>query len=162
MSEKSLLREKIKAKYNLPKRSKILIALYFSDASMLENIISGLEVLPANFIIVWGKADKIEAKNITHIKKIEEINIQGIDALLCDCKNITLEKIMSLWVVPIVNEKNYLGKILWEFSAVRGEWNAYLYQDTSYWAAYYALIRYLENMKFPYDNRNLVKNVIWV
>jgi hypothetical protein len=25
---------------------------------------------------------------------------------------------------------------------------------------YYAIIRYLENYKFPYDNRNLVKNVV--
>ena len=162
MSEKTLIREKIKSKFNLPKRSKTLIALYFSDSDMTQSILSGLDILPANFIIVGGNIDTSEAKNIVHIKKIEEIDMQWIDALVCDCKDISLEKIMSMWVVPIVIEKNYLWKILSEFSAARGEGNAYLYQDFSYWSAYYALVRYLENMKFPYDNRNLVKNVIWV
>lgn len=67
---------------------------------------------------------------------------------------------MQLGVTPLINEKNYLGSILQEFSAGRGEGNAYLYEKGNSWSAYYALVRYLENHKFPYDNRNLVKNVL--
>jgi len=76
MSEKTLIREKIKSKFNLPKRSKTLIALYFSDSDMTQSILSGLDILPANFIIVGGNIDTSEAKNIVHIKKIEEIDMQ--------------------------------------------------------------------------------------
>jgi hypothetical protein len=88
--------------------------------------------------------------------------MQWIDAIMCNCEDISLEWVMKKWVVPIVNEKSYLGKILQEFHPGRAEWNAYLYEKDSHWSAYYALVRYLENHKFPYDNRNLIKNVVWL
>lgn len=161
-SGKTVARDEIKKTFNLPKRSKILVAINFSDKQMQQKISKWLSVLPVNFILIWGeKNDKI-GKNTCHVNALEEIKSLWIDAILCDCKELSLEKYMKEGIVPSVNEKNYLGKILSEFSAARGEWNAYLYEDDSYWSAYYALIRYLENLKFPYDNRNLVKNVLWV
>jgi hypothetical protein len=125
-------------------------------------LLVGMSILPANFIIFWNDVKKEEFKNIAYQESHENFDMTWIDAMLCSCDDITLEKIMDLWVVPIVNEKNYLGKILSEFHPGRAEGNAYLYEDNSSWSAYYALVRYLENHKFPYDNRNLVKNVVWV
>ena len=162
LSQKTTGREKLKDTYNLPKRSKILIVVYFSDEKISKKLLKWLEVLPANFIVCWNIDKTIEAKNIAYESDYESFDMTSIDAILCDCENLKLEKLMEVGVVPLVNDNNYLGKILQEFHPGRAEGNAYLYEKWSYWSAYYALIRYLENHKFPYDNRNLVKNVVWV
>lgn len=162
LAQKTLARDTHKSKLWLPRRSKILIAVHFSNDNLTESILSGLEILPANFIVFWEKIKQIDYKNIVYSNSLESFDMMGIDAIVCDCEDTKLEKLMSQWVVPIVNEKNYLGKILQEFHPGRAEGNAYLYEKDSYWSAYYALVRYLENHKFPYDNKNLVKNVVWV
>jgi len=162
IAQKALSRDEIKWKLNLPKRSKILVWIYFNDSALSSEIISGLSILPANFVIFWDLNTSEEHKNISYIKELTSTHYNGLDALLCDCSDTKVERIMEEGVVPIINEKNYLWKILTEFHPGRAEGNAYLYEDNSLWAAYYALIRYLENHKFPYDNRNLVKNVLWV
>lgn len=162
LAGKTVARDEYKSTYSLPRRSKILIAIHFSENNVTNKILEWLEVLPANFIVFWKNIDKIDSKNISYNDSIVDFNMQWIDALVCNCEDISLESIMKLWVVPIVNNNNYLGKILGEFHPGRAEWNAYLYENNSHWSAYYALIRYLENHKFPYDNRNLVKNVVWL
>ena len=162
ISKKTEHRDALKLKYDLPKRSKILVGVYFSNEKLSKKILDGLEILPANFVIFDYKFEKEERKNIAFEKTHKGFDMEGIDAILCDCEDIKLEKLMETGVVPLVNENNYLWKILQEFHPGRAEWNAYLYEKWSHWSAYYALVRYLENHKFPYDNRNLVKNVVWL
>ncbi|MCH8518227.1 hypothetical protein LAT59_00475 [Candidatus Gracilibacteria bacterium] len=159
-TSKTEARDILKDRYNLPKRSKVLIALSFTDSDITNFLLPGLEVLPVNFIIFGKGISTIQAKNITYIDSKENFDMMGVDAIFGNCEDIILEKKMRLGVVPIMNQKNYLGKILSEFQPARGEGNAYLYEDNSPWSAYYALIRYIENHNFPYDNRNLVKNVV--
>jgi len=162
LSTKTEARDTIKSTFNLPRRSKILIGVKLDTQNITENIVEWLSILPANFIIFWWEEKSEEQKNIRFIKSDEWFDMASLDAIVCDCANTKLEQLMEVWVVPIVNEKNYLWKILSEFHPGRAEWNAYLYEPSSYWSVYYALVRYLENHKFPYDNRNLVKNVSWV
>lgn len=161
ITSKTESRDKIKSKYNLPKRSKILVWIHFTNNKITSKILDGLAILPANFVVFGAKTEEHEGKNIIFQKDLEDIDMNGIDAMLCDCEDMHLGKIMESGVVPIVNENNYLGKILQEFHPWRAEGNAYLYEQGSFWSAYYALTRYLENHKFPYDNRNLVKNIVW-
>lgn len=162
LAGKTVARDEYKSQFSLPRRSKILIAVHFTDSEITKNILEWLKILPANFIIFWKNLDKIEAKNISYSDSHTDFDMQWIDAITCNCSDISLESIMKKWVVPIVNDNNYLGKILSEFHPGRAEGNAYLYENNSHWSAYYALVRYLENHKFPYDNRNLVKNVVWL
>jgi hypothetical protein len=49
---------------------------------------------------------------------------------------------------------------LTEFNASKVEWNAFIFESNALCDIYYAIIRYLENYKFPYDNKALVKNVL--
>ncbi|MDA9128902.1 hypothetical protein N9J72_00300 [Candidatus Gracilibacteria bacterium] len=163
ISQKNLVKDEIKEKYHLPKRSKILVAVCFSDTKLTQNILQGLAILPANFVI-FGFQEEVEckAKNISFEKERKTFDMTGLDAVLGDCPDMKLEKLMEVGVVPLVSDKNYLGKILQEFHPGKAEGNAYLYEKGSYWSAYYALIRYLENHKFPYDNKNLVKNVVGI
>ena len=164
LSQKNLVKEEIKNTYHLPKRSKILIGICFSEEKITQKIIKWLSVLPANFVIFGEtESDKtLSVKNICFEKNHRTFDMTWIDAVLCDCEELKIEKLMEVWVVPIINEKSYLWKILQEYHPGRAEGNAYLYEKWSSWSAYYALIRYLENHKFPYDNRNLVKNVVWL
>ncbi len=162
LAKKTAVRDDYKNIYNLPKRSKILVGVHFTNKAITQELLEGFAILPANFIIFWEAVTEIEAKNIAYIDSHDSFDMTGVDAMLCDCEDVKLEKIMELWVVPLVNEKSYLWKILQEFHPGRAEWNAYLYENSSSWSAYYALVRYLENHKFPYDNKNLIKNVIWV
>jgi hypothetical protein len=67
---------------------------------------------------------------------------------------------LQAWIVPIISSKNPLNSILKEFNPMRNEWNSYLFEQDDRWAIFYALVRYLENFKFPFDNKNLVKNVL--
>lgn len=159
---KTVARDEYKSLLSLPRRSKILIAVHFSDTDITQSILAGLEILPANFIIFWKKVKKLDAKNIAYIESFKDFEMYGIDAIISNCSDISLEGVMKLWVVPIINQKNYLWNILQEFHPGRAEGNAYLYEKNSYWSVYYALVRYLENHKFPYDNRNLIKNVVWL
>lgn len=153
-------RDELKVRFDLPRRSKVLIAVHFTEKNITEELLEGFAVLPANFIVFGTEIKEHAAKNICFQKSHENFDMTGIDAMLGDCNDIKIEKIMQLGVAPLINQQNYLGSILQEFSAGKGEGNAYLYEKGSTWSAYYALIRYLENHKFPYDNRNLVKNVI--
>ena len=162
LKNKADVREQLKNKYNLPKRSKILIGVHFSNSKITKKILDGLAILPANFIIFGESWENTNAKNIAFEEEYNTIDMTWIDAILWSCDDVKIETIMETGTVPLVNENSYLGKILVEFHPGRAEWNAYLYDKESYWSAYYALIRYLENHKFPYDNRNLVKNVVWV
>ncbi len=162
LHQKEEKHDELKVLCDLPRRSKILIAVHFTEKEISEKLLDGFAVLPANFIVFWTDIMEHSAKNVAFIKSHEGFDMTWIDGMLGDCTDIKLEKIMQLGVTPLINEKNYLGSILQEFSAGRGEGNAYLYEKGNSWSAYYALVRYLENHKFPYDNRNLVKNVLWV
>lgn len=162
ISHKLEARDAFKAMHNLPKRSKILVGIHLHNKVLTSDIANWLNILPANFVVFWKNKWDVEEKNIVFLSSKEDFDLSTLDAIVCNCDDVKIEKAMEVGVVPIVNEKNYLGKILTEFHPGRAEGNAYLYEDTSYWSAYYALIRYLENHKFPYDNRNLVKNVLWV
>lgn len=161
-NNKTTTRNELKSKYSFPKRPKIIVAIHLSSAEQTNFVADGLSCLPVNFIVVWSKFTDVDQKNVAYINDFSEIDTDGVDAIICDNESGKIEDFMKQWIVPIICEKNYLGKILTEFSAARGEWNAYIYDSDSNWSIYYALIRYLENLKFPYDNRNLVKNVLWL
>lgn len=137
------------------------MGIHFSNQKLSKKILEWLEILPANFIIFGTDIQQLDAKNIVFETSYADVEHLWLDALLCDCEDVVLERLMEAGVVPLVNDNNYLGKILYEFHPGRAEGNAYIYEKDSSWSAYYALIRYLENHKFPYDNRNLVKNVVW-
>ncbi len=162
LQHKTEIRDKLKTKFSFPRRPKVIVLIHLQDDEMRDFLTQWLSVLPVNFIVVWKNTAKTWAKNIAYVSQISKINLDGIDAMICDNESGKIEAYMQRWIVPIVCDKNYLGKILTEFSAARGEGNAYIYETNSKWSAYYALVRYLENHKFPYDNRNLVKNVVWM
>lgn len=155
------------------KNSSILRSNYFSqtknksvwiidlkDNEITENLLNWLKVLPSNFIIISEKnnEENIE-KNIVFIKKVPKDIESWIDFIVTDNNLENLKSYLALWICPILPEDNYLSTILEEFNPVKVIWNSYIYKKQNEWEIFYAIVKYLENYKFPYDNRNLVKNL---
>lgn len=125
----------------------------------IDFLLDWLETLSCDFVIKTEKELK-QKVNVFYTKDIKKDLLMWFDFIVMDNETEWLSEFFSLWITPIIPSNNHLSSILKEFDPLNSEWNSYLYDDKNKWSMYYAIIRYLENYKFPYDNRNLVKNVI--
>ena len=62
-------------------------------------------------------------------------------------------------VVPIVPSQSPYSAKLSEFNPMKFEGNAFLFDKVNQYQMFAALVRYLENIRYPGDKRTLVKNV---
>jgi hypothetical protein len=95
-AQKTQARDAYKSSYSFPRRSKILIGVHFTDASITQEILDGLSILPANFIVFGDENRSHEGKNLAFETSHEGFDMTGIDAMLCNCEDTKLEKIMEL------------------------------------------------------------------
>jgi hypothetical protein len=51
LAGKTVARDEFKSSFSLPRRSKILVAVHFTDIILTQKILKGLSILPANFIV---------------------------------------------------------------------------------------------------------------
>lgn len=145
-------------KYDLPKGNKLLWLVKLRNRNVVENLISWLSNLPVNFLVI-ADFEVTEYKNIKKIQNILDTEIDWLDFIICDKDIEKLEVYCKKWVVPIIEDKNYLSSMLSEFNPIKNEWNSFIYGTLNEWNIFYALIRYMENSKFSFDNKNLIHNV---
>ncbi len=145
----------------LLRKNKSLWLIDITKWEVLEHLIYGLSKLPVNFVILTNNEKFKSTQNLHFINKISLEKKVWFDFIVGDDDIDSLENYFKYWVVPIVNSNNYLSSILKEFDAWESSGNAFLYESFDQYSIFYALIRYLENKKFPYDNKALVKNVVW-
>lgn len=122
-------------------------------------LLDWLESLSCDFLIKTEEELKKKI-NIFYTKEIKKDLLLWFDFVVWDNETEWLNNLFSKWIIPILPINNYLSGILKEFNPLNSEWNCYLYNDNNKWSMYNAIIRYLENYKFPFDNRNLIKNII--
>ena len=93
---------------------------------------------------------------------ISKSNIQDLwfDFIVCDTLEDNIMKYLELWVTPVIFRGHHITNLLKEFNAAKVEGNAFIFENNSLCDIYYAIIRYIENYKFSYDNKALVKNVL--
>ena len=89
-------RDELKVRFDLPRRSKILIAVHFTESEITQGLLDGFAVLPANFIVFGYPAIEHSAKNICFQKSHETFDMTGVDAMFGDCTDIKLEKVMQI------------------------------------------------------------------
>jgi len=121
-------------------------------------LIYALKILPANFILDFEENKFGENSNISY--NFDKSTNSWYDFIVCDDCEDNMNEILKLWIVPIIFSKHHISSILQEFNAWKNEWNAFIFDNNAICDIYYAIIRYLENYKFPYDNKALVKNVL--
>ena len=162
-SDKKSNSEKIKKSHSLLSKCKPLWLIYLTDNNLINELIEWLKTIQACFIIYIK--DSMEAKiadNIIVSWKIDDYVLSWFDFMICDDEIINLRKYLEKWIVPIIIRKNHMSSILKEFNPLKNEWNAFFYDNANVWNIFYSTVRYLENYKFPFDNKNLVNNILKV
>nr|MDD3719819.1 hypothetical protein [Candidatus Gracilibacteria bacterium] len=159
LNEKKKQAESIKNKYKLLKKNKIVGIVVIENKDILKQLLEGISILPIDLIVLskeeFGKYD-----TMIYLDDISENLLYGVDFIVCDNCMPKLSDYLKKGIAPIVSKDNYLNNILSEFNPVKSEGNAFFYEANNVWSIFYAIVRYLENHKFPYDNRNLVKNIL--
>ena len=158
LKEKSEASQRIIENYNLPKKNKALWLIIVREWANLAMILEWLQILPANFVVVSPIEYDTISKNITFILD-DNIELSAFDFMVTDDNDYNINDCIHKWVVCIVNNEHNSKSLLEEFNPIKNEWNAYIFGLNSSWSIFYAIVRYLENFKFPFDNKNLVKKL---
>ncbi len=152
------IKKDIIIKDNNLKNSKQALWLIKLDESLINQVfIDALEILPGNFIIIT-KNNLENKNNVIFTQNINNIN--WFDFIVCDETETDLISHLKEWIIPIIHYSHHIIKLLSEFNPKKVEWNSFIFENNAICDIYYAIIRYLENYKFPYDNKALVKNVL--
>lgn len=156
--EKNIL---LKKKLLLSSKNKAIWLIKINSKTLIKELRDALLVLPCDFVIEveWANNEKL-GDNVIAVSKIESSMLIWFDFVVCDDNIDSLKSYFELWITPIISTKNHLSSLLKEFNPVKNEGNSYLFDSLEKWNIFYAIIRYLENYKFPFDNKNLVKNVV--
>jgi len=165
MSHDALLREKRKFskavkncyQFQNPARPTLLVVL--KDEQVIDTLLDGLQILSCDFVICTEKKLKKYA-NIVTDSSIKKDLLKGFDGIITDNETENLTTFFQSWIVPILPENNHLSGILKEFDPLESEGNSFFYKKDNVWSLYLGIVRYLENYRFPYDHKNLVKNVL--
>lgn len=152
----SLLRQN----YFSQSKTKAIWAIFISDEKIIKALIPWLEVLQTSFLIISDKNLETSSKNVAVVKKIPKDLEIWLDFIVTDNNTDNLKEFIHNWVCPIVQANNYLLAILEEFNPLKVSGNSFVFKNDNEWDIFYAIVRYLENFKFPYDNRNLIKNLL--
>ena len=135
------------------------LGLVCNDLHVDDDFITGLAECNADFVFTaW---EEMLGNNIRTVNSdVIAGKIEGFDFFLCSGESEWLQDFLEKGVVPIIHKKNTLSSLLKDFNPIKWEGNAFLYEENNKWSVYAALVKYLENYKFPYDNKNLVKNIM--
>lgn len=144
-------------KMNLKDKNKALGLIVLNKKLLDDTLFDALKILPANFVIVSNDLLEI-GNNLVFSKEI--IVDWWFDFIVCDDCEENLMSFLKEAVVPIIFKNHHMSSLLSEFNAKKVEWNSFIFENSNLCDIYYGIIRYLENYKFPYDNKALVKNVL--
>ncbi len=159
LTEKKKYSKILKDYYHFNTKNKATGLILLQDEASIDFLLDGLEVLSCDFVVktkkqLWAKL------NIVTSWEIKKDLLMWFDFVVSDNEMEGLWEYFKLGIVPILPNNNHLSGILKEFDPLQSEWNSFFYLNQNKWSLYASVIRYLENYKFPYDNRNLVKNVM--
>ncbi|MCD5385063.1 hypothetical protein LRZ95_00160 [Candidatus Gracilibacteria bacterium] len=168
MNLTSILAEKKENSLKLKKTLGILLKfkplglIILSNEDLTHSLIKGLKFLPAGFVIyVEGIKTEILSKNVVITGSLEGELLSGFDFIVTDNKFDNIDMYISLGITPIVNRDNiFVNGLLEEFNPIQNTGNSFFYEKDNKWDIFYTIVRYMENYKFPFDNKNLVKNVL--
>ena len=167
MNISSIIAEKKENNLKLKKALWILLKfkplwlVKLSDKELTNELIEWLKQLPTWFVVYIENEDTmIISNNIVITWELDDSVVSWFDFVICDDDTDSLNIFIEKWITPIMIRNNHLASILKEFNPLKNEWNAFFYENMNKWDIFFTIVRYMENFKFPYDNKNLVKNVI--
>ncbi|QFR39289.1 hypothetical protein A9Q91_03570 [Candidatus Gracilibacteria bacterium 28_42_T64] len=161
MTEKKRNNINIKNKFGLLQKYKPLGLICITNKELRDSLIDGLKFLNAGFVVISDcSKNELISNNIVMTDKVDESIISGFDFVVSDDNIEKVSDFLGAGVAPIIIRENHLSNVLKEFNPMKNEGNAYFYDDSNHWSICYSVVRYMENYKFPFDNKNLVKNIV--
>lgn len=163
IAEKKVNADKIKKSYWVLLKYKPIWLVVINNNEIVKQLSEGLKNIQAAFIIYnkEGNQAKIN-ENIVVTWKIDETIVSWFDFIICDDDIVNIKKYLEKGIAPIILKESHISSLLKEFNPIKNEWNAYFYDELNSWSIFYSLVRYLENYKFSFDNKNLVNNILKV
>ncbi len=161
LTEKKENSIKIKKSLWVLLKFKPLWLIKISNTKVKEEIIEWLKIIPAGFVVYseWVEVSLI-SNNVVITWNIDDSLLSWFDFIVCDDDICNLNSYFPKAITPIILRDNHMSAILKEFNPVKNEGNSFFYNELNKWAIFHSIVRYLENYKFPYDNKNLVKNIL--
>lgn len=161
IKEKKEKNTEIKKRLGLIQKHKALGLVKITNKALIKDLRDWFLVLPSSFVVQveWVDVEKLW-NNIVATWNIDKNDFIGFDFILCDEDIENLNIYLENWVAPIINSDTHMSAILKEFNPMKNEWNSYLFSSNDKWTIFYSIVRYLENHKYAFDNKNLVKNVL--
>lgn len=128
----------------LPRTTRAIILSYIHDANI------------ESFMML-----ACDAIGVKLVSNIDDLAREGADAFITDVlsEKIPTDFLMKNGVVPIIPAENPFTKSLIEFNPMKFEGNAFLFEKVDQYQIFAALVRYLENIRYPGDKRILLKNI---
>jgi len=161
LAEKKENNLKLKKALGILLKFKPLGLIRLNDKKLTKELIEGLKSLPAGFVVYlkWEKTE-ILSKNVVITWELENSVLSWFDFVVCDDSIKDIDLYVDKGITPLIIRKNHLEWILNDFNPLKNEWNAFFYEESNKWSIFYTIVRYMENYKFPFDNKNLIKNVL--
>ena len=161
ITEKKGVASSIKKELGLLQKHKPLGLIKVTDPEVIKNLLPGLSVLWAGFVVYCENLELENfAKNVVVTNELHDNMLVGFDFIVGD-KNIEkIDEYSSRGIAPILESSTHLSCILKEFNPIKNEGNTFFYQENNSWSIFHSIVRYLENYKFPFDNKNLIKNIL--
>ena len=161
LKEKKERSDLLKNKLWLIKKNKALWLIMLTNKSIIKDLRDWLVNLPSGFVVyVNGIETEKLWNNVVATWNISEEDYIWFDFIVCDDDIENLKSYLEKGITPLISSKNHFSSLLKEFNPLKNEWNSYMYNHMDKWTIFYTIVRYLENYKFPFDNKNLVKNVL--
>ena len=135
-------RSALQRSYSLPKTTKALVILFLSDDTLRDFIQEAGKAIDVAFI-----EDTLENREWADV------------CITDDWSLVPLEELITSVVVPIWPREWAHEKNLSEFNPMKFEGNAFLFEKNDKYQIFAALVRYIENVKYPGDKRTLLKNL---
>jgi len=152
---------KLKRTLGILLKYKPLGLIKLNDKVLTNDLIDWLKSLPTWFVVYSENTQtKILSNNVVITWELNDSFLSGFDFIVCDNDIETLNLFIEKWITPIIIKNNHLWSILREFNPLKNDWNAFFYDKLNKWDIFYTIVRYMENYKFPFDNKNLVNNIL--
>jgi len=167
MNITSVLAEKKENSLKLKKALGILLKfkplglIQLNDTELTKSLLKWLKSLPAGFVVyIKDQKTEIITNNTVITWELDKSVLSWFDFIVCDDNINDIELYIEKGITPIALRKNHLSAKLSEFNPLKNEGNSFFYESLNKWDIFYTIVRYMENYKFPFDNKNLVKNVL--
>jgi hypothetical protein len=129
---------------SLPKNTRAIVLCYIQDESLKEFL-----------------RDAANALWVSLLTGIDDKAREGADAFITDVldESVPFDELLKNIVIPIIPRDKRYEKTLTEFNPMKFEGNAFIFEEANKFLMFEKLVRYLENIRYPWDKRTLLQNI---